>query len=758
MQCFTELTPPTAVTHSLSLPFLSPSANNLIIAKTNLLQIFSLKSIITVTNDAQSSGAVNGLYPSKTTPGATRSDRLHTTKLVLIAQYELSGTITSLAGVKILQSKSGGEALLVSLRDAKLSLVEWDPERYCISTISIHYYEREDILSSPWEPDLSQSVNYLSVDPSSRCAVLKFGTRHLAILPFHQVGDDLVGDDHDTDDYDPDIDGERPERKTSVSKPDVDGIATAKTPYAASFVLSLLALDPNLSNPLHLCFLFEYREPTFGVLHSQVASSTALLSERRDNVSYAVYTLDLEQRASTTLLSLNGLPYDLFAVVPLSRVIGGALLMGCNEIIHVDQSGKTTAVAVNEFARQTSSFAMADQSDLNMRLEHCMVKQLGLDNTDLLLILNTGQLAVLSFKIDGRSVSGISIRRVSNDNGGNSILAGASSASIIGRGRMFIGSEDSDSLVLGWSRGSNRIKRQKSRMNVDADGGEDDLELDEEDIEDDEDDLYAETNPVERTQIQGTSLSGMEDDYKFRVHDRLLNYGPMTDVAMLNSRRDRKSPSLRTDILSTSGRGEAGGLTLFQQDIRPNKVIKHNLVGAQGVWSVRTKAIQEDTTSLAECDRYLIVSNEAKSTLYAFKPDGLEEVKDTEFDSDAGPTIDIGMISGGTRTIQALQSELRIYDGGKSHPVSYCAICSMATNGRALGRWLLGLSFVSRSVPMALRIHHFTCTTLRLDIWEQSQIGSNIMLAPQTCLIALIQLLSTIGPLSLPCMLYCANP
>ncbi|KAK4691022.1 cleavage and polyadenylation specificity factor subunit 1, partial [Lecanoromycetidae sp. Uapishka_2] len=496
MQCYNELTPPTSVTHSLSLPFLSPSANNLIIAKTNILQIFSLKSVIIATNDTtnqvQSSSAANGANPSKTDSATARPDRQHTTKLVFVGQYELAGTITSLARVKILQSRSGGEALLVSLRDAKLSLIEWDPERYNISTISIHYYEREDILSSPWEPDLPHCINYLSVDPSSRCAVLKFGMRHLAIIPFHQIGDDLVGDDLDIDDYDPDIDGERPGGRKSVSKVAPDDIATAKTPYSASFVLSLLALDPNLSHPLHLCFLFEYREPTFGVLYSQVASSTALLSERRDNVSYAVYTLDLEQRASTTLLSITSLPYDLFAVIPLSRRIGGALLMGGNEIIHVDQSGKTTAVAVNEFARQSSSFAMADQSDLNMRLEHCVIKELGSDSTDLLLILNSGELAVLSFKIDGRSVSGVSIRRISMENGGHAILAGASCASVVGRGRIFVGSEDCDSYVLGWSRATDRSRRQKPRTILDIDGDQDDLDLDEEDIEDDDDDFDTE--------------------------------------------------------------------------------------------------------------------------------------------------------------------------------------------------------------------------------------------------------------------------
>jgi cleavage and polyadenylation specificity factor subunit 1 len=759
MQCYTELTPPTAVTHSLSLPFLSPSANNLIVAKTNLLQIFSLKSVIITTNEIQSSSAANGTGSSNPELTKTRPDRLHTTKLVLIAQYELSGTITSLARVKILQSKSGGEALLVALRDAKLSLVEWDPERYSISTISIHYYEREDILSSPWEPDLSQCVNYLSVDPSSRCAVLKFGTRHLAILPFHQVGDDLVGDDLGMDDYDPDIDGEPPDRKQSISKATADGIAKEKTPYAASFVLSLLALDPTLSHPIHLTFLYEYREPTFGVLYSQVASSLALLHERRDNVSYAVYTLDLEQRASTTLLSITGLPYDLFGIVPLSRIFGGALLVGGNEIIHVDQSGKTTGVAVNEFAKQTTSFALGDQSDLNVRLESCVIKQLGSDNTDLLIVLNTGELAVLAFKIDGRSVSGISIRRVGIENGGDAVLAGATCVSMVGRGRMFIGSEDCDSLVLGWSRGSDRLKRQKSRTNMDLNGDEDELEMDEEDIEDDEDDLYAETKPDAKAKSQATSALDLNDEYNFRVHDSLSNLGPMAGVALRTSpsaTASSKVSNQRTEILSTSGRGKAGGLTLFQQDIRPNKREPYDLADAHGIWSVRTQSAQEDAASREDYDKYVVVSSEEKSIAYTVKPDGLEELKGTEFESDAGATVDLGTISGGKKPIQVLQSELRIYDGGKSDPISYCAMCSMTTKQWAKGRWALGWlsSVLSKHTLCFVDLYMYDLVS---RVWVRMLPVTSNPLGPPLFLIASIQNLPTIGPLFPPCSPCCTN-
>ena len=690
MQCYTELTFPTAVSHSLSLPFLSASTNNLIVAKSSLLQIYSLKSIIAHSNDRSLSndlhnpnqdkrGSTNGIDIGNSESKVLKIDRLPTTKLVLVAQYELSGTITSLARVKILQSKSGGEALLVSLRDAKLSLVEWDPERFSISTISIHYYEREDIPTSPWESDLGQCRSYLSVDPSSRCAILSFGKRHLAILPFHQIGDDLV-----MEDYDPDIDGERPERKPSLSRNTTNEATVEKTPYASSFVLSLLALDPALLHPIHLSFLFEYREPTFGVLYSQVASSSALLHERRDNVSYAVYTLDLEQRASTTLLSVSNLPWDLFAVIPLLRSIGGALLVGSNEIIHVDQSGKSIGIAVNEFAKRSTSFPLIDQTDLNIRLEHCVVKELGLEITEMLIILNTGEFAILSFKIDGRSVSGLSMRRVPIENGGGALLARPSSASTVGRGRLFIGSEDADSIILGWSRKHDRLKRKRSgtEAGFDADG---DIELDEEDIEDDEDDLYNDDDIGGKSEDRKDSISVSEEaDYIFRMHDSLINVGPMTDIALRIPPLDTSitSPSNGSDvhssIITTSGRGRGGGLTNFQRKVGAASAERYRIDDAQAIWTINVRGPQGDraTTSTQRLhDRYVFVNNwdqtEEKQRVYRINGSDLDETTNIEFDSDAGDTVEVGVINGGTMIAQVSQYQVRTYDAGKSNVVRF---------------------------------------------------------------------------------------
>ncbi|KAL8766924.1 MAG: hypothetical protein Q9209_006405 [Squamulea sp. 1 TL-2023] len=713
MQCFTELTPPTAVSHSLSLPFLSASANNLIVAKTSLLQIFSLKSVLAESN-AAAEPSTDVRRPSFAGPGAQnptsatlpRENRVQTTKIVLIAQYELPGIVTSLARVNIQNSRSGGEALLVSLRNAKVSLVEWDPERYSISTISIHLYEREDTQGGPWEPDAEDNISYLSVDPRSRCAALKFGARHLAILPFHQPGDDLV-----MDDYDSDVDGEVPKTLKSVDEDEKEIKEAAKTPYGASFVLSMLALDPSLLHPVHLAFLYEYRDPTFGVLSSHIASSTSLFHERRDTLSYTVITLDLEQRASTALLSVNNLPYDMFAVVPLRLPIGGTLLIGGNEIIHVDQAGKTNGAAVNEFGKSSTSFALADQSDLGLRLAGCVIEQLGHDSSELLMMMNNGELAIIGFKIDGRSVSGLSIRSVPESNGGLALMAGPSCASLIGRGRMFVGSEDSDSVVLGWARRLDKLKRQRSITDMDADE-----EIDMSDMEenvDDDDDLYSGAKTEEKIAelIPTSEIPDQADDYRFKIHDSLENFGPMRSITLSKPQQssrtddyDKKATGL--ELLATSGRSRAGGLTTFRRQIDP-RVLEQRLVpNVTRLWTASVNRLSDglkhDRLS-DNLDNYIItatqIEGESRSTVYAMRSSGMEEIQSTEFEPDAGAAIEVWTSTNGSRIIQVLPSELKTFDAAQDFGLAQ--IFSMTDEATGAEPKILSASF---SDPFVLLI------------------------------------------------------
>ena len=484
MQCYTELAPPTAVSHAITLPFVSARATNLVVAKNSLLQIFELRSTITEVKPGEDGGE-NAAANYDTEAADVQVQRTEqTSRLVLLGEFPLAGTVISLARIKALNIKSRAEALLVAFRDAKLSLVEWDPESYNLHTISIHYYENPDLPGlAPWSAELKDTHNFLTADPSNRCAALKFGTHNLAILPFRQR--DLAEDDYDSDD----------DRKPKNAA-EGEGEAESATPYASSFVLPLTNLDPTLTHPVHLAFLHEYREPTFGVIAASQETAPSLLAYRKDILTYTVFTLDLEHKASTTLLSVTGLPYDVNRVVPLPSPIGGALLVGGNEVIHVDQAGKTNGVAVNEFAKVCSSFPLSDQSELALRLEGCTVELLSQENGDVLIVLNDGRLVVLTFTLDGRTVSGMTVQPVDTEHGGHILKASASCTTSMGRGRVFVGSEDGESVLLGWTGAAHQQRRKQS-----------DAGLEDDDLSDLEDSMASTPQPTSSSLPAAPSVS-----------------------------------------------------------------------------------------------------------------------------------------------------------------------------------------------------------------------------------------------------------
>ncbi|KAH8813165.1 CPSF A subunit region-domain-containing protein [Xylogone sp. PMI_703] len=699
MQCYTELTPPTAVTHAISLSFVSAKANNLVVAKSSLLQIFTTKSI-TQELDSAKEEEISAKENGPTDPRINDDEGLeasflgadsvllkagerNSTKLVLIAEYQLSGTITSLGRVKTVGSKSGGETLIIGSKDAKLSLVEWDPQRQSLSTVSIHYYEQDELQGSPWTPRLADSVNYLAVDPGSRCAALKFGARNLAILPFKQGDEDVNMED----DWDEDLDGPRPAVDAPAKLTNGNG-NVEETPYGSSFVLRLLSLDPGLIHPIHLAFLHEYREPTFGILSSTLSPSSSLLFERKDHLTYMVFTLDLHQRASTTILSVTNLPYDLYRVIPLPPPVGGALLVGINELIHVDQAGKANGVGVNTFAKQCTSFGLHDQSELEMRLEGCTIEQLSIENGEMLIILYTGELAILSFRMDGRSVSGLSVRRVAHDVGGAILPTGVSCTTPLGSETLFLGSEEADSVVLGWSRKLSQLTRKKSR--VETEGMED---ASEEEFDDDEDDdLYGDGPSEPRVAANGATSdaeNSKSGDYTFRIHDSMLNIASLRDVTFgkpafppdTEEQKNAEGTTSELEIVGATGGDLTGSLAILHREVHPKIIGRFEFPEARGIWTIsakkpsptglqpsKTKTESGDYQIDAQYDKFMIVSKASTdsnevSDVYALTSAGFEALTGTEFEPAAGSTIEAGTLGGGMRIIQVLKSEVRSYDG-----------------------------------------------------------------------------------------------
>jgi cleavage and polyadenylation specificity factor subunit 1 len=451
---------------------------------------------------------------------------------------------------------------------------------------------------------------------------------------------------------------------------------------------------------VHLAFLHEYREPTFGILASTASASNSL--GRKDHFVYMVFTLDLHQKASTTILSVGGLPQDLFRVVPLPAPVGGALLIGSNELIHIDQSGKPNGVAVNPMAKQGTSFGLVDQSDLNLRLEGCAIDVLTADLGELLVILNDGRMAVVTFRIDGRTVSGLELKVLPESSGGSVIPGRVATLSRIGRNAMFAGLEEGDSVLFGWSKKQTQAGRRKARAREAAAEmeieGEDVLEEEE---EEDEDDLYGEESAPRHQPV--SSVSGLvSGDVTFRIHDRLLNVAPIQAMTygqptwLPGSEEERNSAGVHSDLqlVCAVGRDRSASLATMNLAIQPTVIGRFEFPEARGFWTMCAKkpipktlqgdkggnALSKDYDMSGQYDKFMIVAKVdldgyEKSDVYALTAAGFESLGGTEFDPAAGITIEAGTMGKGSRIIQILKSEVRCYDGGMStdmEPVLRC--------------------------------------------------------------------------------------
>lgn len=64
-------------------------------------------------------------------------------KLECVSQYTLYGNVMSMQCVNL--ANAPRDALLIAFADAKLSVVEYDPDTHDLKTLSLHYFEEEDM-------------------------------------------------------------------------------------------------------------------------------------------------------------------------------------------------------------------------------------------------------------------------------------------------------------------------------------------------------------------------------------------------------------------------------------------------------------------------------------------------------------------------------------------------------------------------------------------------------------------------------------
>ncbi|KAG0089651.1 Cleavage and polyadenylation specificity factor subunit 1 [Podila epicladia] len=644
-----ELFPPTGIERVVRCNFVRPDVLNVIVAKSSVLEIYSFVEPL-------------------------QADQLP--RLDLVASYRLNGIITSLGVIRTSSSGQHGlDSVLVSFKDAKMSLLEWSFSNHCIVTVSIHYYERDD-----YKQEFLNNTHptEIRVDPSRRCAVLAFYGDRLAVLPFKQ--DEItMGEDDD------------------VSK---------KWPYLPSYVMSLSDIDIRIKNVIDMVFLYDFFEPTLAILFSPQQTWTGRLAVRKDTCSLVVVSLDITHKMYPIIYSIDNLPYDCTKVIAVPKPVGGLLVVSANALIHLDQGSTGMGVAVNGYAPIVTDFP------LERKLQHLDIAFEGSEHVflapdQILFTLRSGDMYVVELQQEGRSLSGFKIEKV-----GTSMQTSCKCSLV--PGYYFVASRYADSMLIKYSTKDEVKKKKKTPVSINA------MDLENELYGQDIEEIVEQETDKTKDEIESAMESG-ESKWQFEICDTLTNTGPIVsmDIGQRASTDAHSEFAPQHELVAATGSGQNGALVVFQRNIRPNVVRSTDaLAGATCLWTVfcRKEIFFEGVSQFESrdaagaeegveevYDKLLVISKD-NFTLVLATGDELRQLPNSQFYVE-GPTVAVGSLLEDTRIVQ-------VYAGGVRLLNADCRITQIVPIGEHLS--IVAASIVDPYV--LLQLHDGSALILKGDM------------------------------------------
>ncbi|KAG9472914.1 hypothetical protein GDO78_016085 [Eleutherodactylus coqui] len=637
--------PPTGLEFSMYCNFFSNAEKNLVVAGTSQLYVYRLN------HDAESF--------SKGDKGS--DGKGHKEKLELMASFSFFGNVMSMASVQLAGAKR--DALLLSFKDAKLSVVEYDPETHDLKTLSLHYFEEPELRDG-----FVQNVHIpkVRVDPSGRCAVmLIYGTR-LVVLPFRR---DTLSEEHD---------GQMPEGQ--------------KSSFLPSYIIDIRELDEKLLNIIDMQFLHGYYEPTLLILFEPNQTWPGRVAVRQDTCSIVAISLNILQKVHPVIWSLSSLPYDCTQALAVPKPIGGVVIFAVNSLLYLNQSVPPYGVSLNSLTNGTTSFPLKPQESVRISLDCCQATFISYDK--MVISLKGGEIYVLTLITDGMR----SVRSFHFDKAAASVLT--TSMTVMESGYLFLGSRLGNSLLLRYTEKvqdsptglskdpENQDEPPNKKKRVDASltrPGSKGVMVD----EIDEIEVYG--NEMQ----SGTQLS----TYSFEVCDSILNIGPCAMASMgepaFLSEEFQNSPEPDLEIVLCSGYGKNGALSVLQKSIRPQVVTTFELPGCHDMWTVISSqkkevsenmeveacTVQPDDDEEKNRHGFLILSREDSTMILQTGQEIME--LDTSGFSTQGPTVYAGNIGDNKYIVQVSPQGIRLLEGvNQLHfipvdlgsPIVHCAV------------------------------------------------------------------------------------
>ncbi|XP_071482088.1 cleavage and polyadenylation specificity factor subunit 1-like [Diadema antillarum] len=614
-----EVHPPTGVEHCVYCHFFTQDQQNLVVAKGSELTVYSM---ITVDSNKPAD-----------------KDSKPKQKLEQAASFRLYGQVMSMKTAQV--TGSGRDALLLSFMNAKLSIVEYDPSMHDLKTVSMHYFEDDESKEGSFR---NIHHPHVRVDPDQRCAIMLTYGYKLVVLPFRRDG--LIED----------LDKSLGSSRRGALMP--------------SYTIKLNEMDEPINNILDIQFLHGYYEPTLLILYEPLRTWAGRVAVRQDTCAIVALSLNMAQKVHPIIWSQSSLPYDCQQVYPVPKPIGGVLIMAVNSLLYLNQSIPPYGVALNSLTDWSSAFPLKTQEGVKLSLDCTQATFISYDR--LALSLKDGEIYVLTLLVDGmRSVRGFHL-----DKAAASVLT--TCICPMGDGYLFLGSRLGNSLLLRYTEkvsdtsSSDAVKSGDKKADeppskkIRSDDASDWMASDTAFL-DDADELEVYGKEIQKT---GTHLAS----YSFEICDSLLNIGPcgnmiMGEPAFLSEEFHTEiDPDL--ELVTTSGYGKNGALSVLQRTVRPQVVTTFQLPGCLDVWTVKSNKQQqpeEDTEEkeaaqdAKEKHAFLILSKQESSMVLQTGQE-ITEVAAGGF-STQGPTIFAGNMGEDRYIVQVMSGSVSLMEG-----------------------------------------------------------------------------------------------
>ncbi|XP_051925869.1 cleavage and polyadenylation specificity factor subunit 1 [Hippocampus zosterae] len=539
---------PTAVEFSVYCNFISSKEKNLVVAGTSQLFVYR------IIHDVESS--------SKSDKPSARKE-----KLEQVACFSLFGNIMSMASVQLIGSSR--DALLLSFKDAKLSVVEYDPATHDLKTLSLHYFE---------EPELRDGfvqnvhVPIVRVDPENRCAVmLIYGTK-LVVLPF---------------------------RKDTLTDEQEGGVGDGpKSSFLPSYIIDVRELDEKLLNIIDMKFLHGYYEPTLLILFEPNQTWPGRVAVRQDTCSIVAISLNIMQKVHPVIWSLINLPFDCTQVMAVPKPIGGVVVFAVNSLLYLNQSVPPYGVSLNSQTNGTTAFPLHIQEEVRITLDCSQSDFIAHDK--MVISLKGGEIYVLTLITDGMR----SVRDFHFDKAAASVLT--TCMVTMEPGYLFLGSRLGNSLLLKYTE-----KLQEAPPDEVKEKQEIENEMEKEEPPSKKKRVESSANwtdEVDEIEVYGSEAqSGTQlATYSFEVCDSILNIGPCTNASMgepaFLSEEFQANTEPDLEVVVCSGFGKNGALSVLQRSIRPQVVTTFELPGCHDMWTVISSEVKEKAGKTEESD------------------------------------------------------------------------------------------------------------------------------------------------------------